>query len=66
MLEAMHWVAWLDEEQRHLVWMRAKRHSWRDITIRFACDRTAVTGGIGRCRRQAQRCPALTRRQARG
>ena len=42
MLETMHWVAWLDEEQRHLVWMRAKRYGWRDITIRFACDRTTA------------------------
>jgi hypothetical protein len=29
-------------EQRHLVWMRAKRYGWRDITIRFACDRTTA------------------------
>lgn len=42
MLETMHWVAWLDVEQRHLVWMRAKRYGWRDITIRFACDRSTA------------------------
>ena len=42
MLETMHWVQWLDEEQRHLVWMRAKRYGWRDITIRFACDRSTA------------------------
>ena len=42
MLEAMRWVQWLEVEQRHLVWMRAKRYSWRDITIRFACDRTTA------------------------
>ena len=41
-LEAMRWVQWLEVEQRHLVWMRAKRYSWRDITIRFACDRTTA------------------------
>ena len=38
----MHWVQWLDEEQRHLVWMRAKRYGWRDITSRFACDRSTA------------------------
>ena len=42
MLEAMRWVQWLEVEQRPLVWMRAKRYSWRDITIRFACDRTTA------------------------
>ncbi len=42
MLETMTWVQWLEVEQRHLVWMRAKRHGWRDITIRFACDRTTA------------------------
>lgn len=37
MLEVMGWVRWLEVEQRHLVWMRAKRYGWRDISIRFAC-----------------------------
>ena len=37
MLEALRWVQWLKVEQRHLVWMRAKRYGWRDISIRFAC-----------------------------
>jgi hypothetical protein len=37
MLEVMRWVQWLEVEQRHLVWMRAKRHGWRDIAIRFNC-----------------------------
>ena len=42
MLEMVRWVQWLEVEQRHLVWMRAKRYSWRDITVRFACDRTTA------------------------
>ena len=42
MLETMQWVQCLEVEQRHLVWMRAKRYGWRDITIRFACDRTTA------------------------
>jgi len=37
MLETMQWVLWLEVEQRHLVWMRAKRYGWREIAIRFAC-----------------------------
>jgi hypothetical protein len=41
-LSADEWVLWLEEEQRHLVWMRAKRHAWRDITRRFGCDRTTA------------------------
>jgi hypothetical protein len=37
MLEVMRWVQCLEVDQRHLVWMRAKRYGWRDISIRFAC-----------------------------
>ena len=37
MLETMKWVLWLEVEQRHLVWMRAKRYGWREIGTRFAC-----------------------------
>ena len=37
MLEVMRWVQGLEVEQRHLVWMRAKRYGWREIGIRFAC-----------------------------
>jgi hypothetical protein len=33
---------WLEEEERHLVWMRAERHRWRDICARFGCDRTTA------------------------
>jgi hypothetical protein len=38
----MRWVLWLEEEERHLVWMRAERHRWRDICARFGCDRTTA------------------------
>ncbi len=40
MLEVMLWVQWLEVEQRHLVWMRAKRYGWREICTRFGFDRT--------------------------
>ena len=42
MLETMRWMQWLEVEQRHLVWMRAKRYGWREIAIRFASDRTTA------------------------
>jgi hypothetical protein len=42
MLETMCWVQWLEEDQRHLVWMRAKGYGWRDVTGRFRCDRTTA------------------------
>lgn len=42
MLETMRWVRWLEEEQRHLIWMRAQHRGWRDIACRFGCDRTTA------------------------
>ena len=42
MLEVMRWVQWLEVEQRHLVWMRAKQYGWKDISRRFACNRTTA------------------------
>jgi len=42
MLEAMRWIQWLDEETRHLMWMRAKRYEWHQIGRRFGCDRTTA------------------------
>jgi DNA-directed RNA polymerase specialized sigma24 family protein len=42
MLETMRWMLWLEVEQRHLLWMRADRYSWREIAKRFGCaERTA-------------------------
>ena len=42
MMEVMRWVQWLEVEQRHLVWMRAKRYEWPQIGRRFGCDRTTA------------------------
>lgn len=42
MLETKRWVQWLDVEQRHMVWMRAKRYEWQQIGRRFACDRNTA------------------------
>lgn len=42
MLEVIGWMQWLELEQRHLVWMRAERYRWEDISKRFGCcTRTA-------------------------
>ncbi|QKE41950.1 MAG: helix-turn-helix domain-containing protein [Ferrovum myxofaciens] len=42
MLETMHWMLWLEVEQRHLVWMRARQYDWQDIAKRFGCCRTTA------------------------
>lgn len=42
MLETMRWMQWLEVQERHLVWMRAQRYGWREIGIRFACDRSTA------------------------
>jgi hypothetical protein len=42
MLEVMQWMVCLEEEQRHLLWMRAERYPWRDICARMGCDRTTA------------------------
>jgi len=42
MLETMRWVQWLEVEQRHLLWMRAKQYEWQDIGRRLGCNRTTA------------------------
>nr|SPS06252.1 putative RNA polymerase sigma factor [Candidatus Nitrotoga fabula] len=42
MLETNRWVQWLDQDLRHLVWMRADRRDWQEICRRFGCDRTTA------------------------
>lgn len=42
MLETTRWVQWLEVEQRHLVWMRAKQHEWKDIARRLGCHRSTA------------------------
>ena len=42
MEETMRWVLWLDEPQRHLVWLRAEEWEWQDIGRRFGCDRNTA------------------------
>jgi hypothetical protein len=42
MLETMRWMQWLEVEQRHLVWMRAKHYEWKFICRRIGRDRTTA------------------------
>jgi hypothetical protein len=42
MMETMRWVQWLEVDQRHLVWMRAKQYEWKFICRRFGCERTTA------------------------
>ena len=42
MLEVMQWIQVLELDERHLVWMRAEHHEWREICKRFACDRSTA------------------------
>ena len=42
MMEVMHWMVWLEIEDRKLLWMRADRYRWEEIARRFGCStRTA-------------------------
>jgi hypothetical protein len=45
MMETMRWVLWLEDEQRHLVWLRAKDIDWKVIARRAACHRTTAWRG---------------------
>jgi hypothetical protein len=61
MLEVMRWVQMLELDERHLVWMRAKRFDWVEISKRFACDRTTAWR---RWKRDMQVVADLLNRQA--
>jgi hypothetical protein len=40
--EVLVWLAWLEPEERHLVWLRAEGLPWKRITPRFAIGRTTA------------------------
>jgi hypothetical protein len=42
MLETMRWVQWLELEQRHLIWMRAKQYEWQHVCRRLGCHRSTA------------------------
>jgi hypothetical protein len=40
--QTFDWVLWLEEDERRLVWSRAARVPWKQITVKNACDRTTA------------------------
>ena len=36
------WVLWIEEEERKLVWARAARVPWKQISGELGCDRTTA------------------------
>ena len=42
MVETNRWALWLEEDQRHLIWMRAQRCKWKEICARFGCERSTA------------------------
>ena len=40
--QTFDWVLWIEEEERKLVWARAARRPWKQISVEHACDRTTA------------------------
>ena len=40
--QALHWITWVDETQRHLIWMRAEGIPWRRIEGLICLPRTTA------------------------
>lgn len=36
------WIGWLDQDDRHLVWMRAARLPWRMVCMRIGVSKTVA------------------------
>ncbi len=43
MEETFKWIAWLEVEERQIVWLRASRLPWKAICTRVGLSRTAAT-----------------------
>ena len=41
-VETTHWLRWLDEPQRHLVWARARHRPWKLICAQLHCNRVTA------------------------
>lgn len=42
MEETFRWIAWLEVEERQMVWMRAANYPWRAVCTRFGMSRTTA------------------------
>jgi hypothetical protein len=40
--QTSHWVLWIEEAERKLVWSRAARVPWKHISGEMGCDRTTA------------------------
>ena len=40
--QTFDWVLWIEEDERKLVWARAARRPWKQISAEHACDRTTA------------------------
>lgn len=40
--QTFDWVLWIEEEERKLVWARAARVPWKQISAEHACDRSTA------------------------
>jgi hypothetical protein len=42
MEETLDWIVWIEEAERRLVWQRAARVPWKQISYELGCDRTTA------------------------
>ncbi len=40
--QTFDWVMWIEEDEWRLVWSRAARVLWKQISAKFGCDRTTA------------------------
>ena len=40
--QTFDWVLWIEEDERKLVWARAARRPWKQISVEHSCDRTTA------------------------
>jgi len=40
--QTFDWVLWVEEAERKLIWSRAARVAWKQITTEMGCDRTTA------------------------
>ena len=40
--QTFDWVLWIEEAERKLVWSRAARVPWKQISVEHGCDRTTA------------------------
>ena len=40
--QTFDWVLWIDEAERKLIWSRAARVPWKQLSFELGCDRTTA------------------------